>query len=180
MVQLFNNNSNNNNNKNAHNAEQAFLRDNTGGYPMKLDIQNHYIIVIKCGPSPSQQLAIFVVIIAFLLTFPGDLPVVVDMAWFDRHPGRYNFSLLAISTFGDSANYSYSFTVPGTNTQNFVVLSFLPNFAEFRAQLVSFTYPSILYLCPSLLLQFSVYPLHLITSQGFIQQLTLIWVGGRV
>ena len=47
--------------------------------------------------------------------FPGVLPFVVDLAWFDTFPGRYNFSLIAMSTFGDSANYSYSFTLTGTN-----------------------------------------------------------------
>ena len=47
------------------------------------------------------------------VTFLGDLPATIDYTRFDQDPGEHNFSIITTSTFGDLANYSYSFTIPG-------------------------------------------------------------------
>ena len=42
----------------------------------------------------------------------GNLPVTLDVARFDHDPGVHNFSILANSTLGETADFGFSFNVP--------------------------------------------------------------------
>ena len=39
----------------------------------------------------------------------GELPVIIDFTRFDHDPGEHNFTVVANSTIGEVANYTYTF-----------------------------------------------------------------------